>query len=192
MRLGTVPTAFLGNGIVEAVTLADGSRLPADVVVEAVGCRPNVEWLAGNGLDLGDGIRCDAHLRVEGRPDVVACGDLARFPNALFDDVPRRVEHWTMVTDTARRAGTSLGRWLTGQDDDPATFAPVPSFWSDQHDFRLQSFGTLEGEGVRILEGDLDGEVAVGYHRDGELVGVVMIGLTSRYLHYRQLAATIR
>ena len=94
---------------VTGVRLADGTELAADVVVEAVGCAPNVEWLDGNGLDLRDGVVCDNHLRVEGRPDVVACGDIAKFPNLLFDDVPRRVEHWTMVTDTAKKAGHSLG-----------------------------------------------------------------------------------
>lgn len=191
LHLGTVPIECLGDGAVEAVVLADGSRLPADVVVEAVGCQPNVEWLAGNGMDLSDGLRCDAQLRVEGRPDIVACGDLARFPNALCDDVPRRVEHWTMVTDTARRAGTTLGRWLTGQDDDPSPFAPIPAFWSDQYEIRLQSFGAVDlGDAdIRVLEGDLDGEVAVGYHRDGDLVGVVLVGLAGRHPHYRQLIA---
>ncbi|HEX3589316.1 MAG TPA: FAD/NAD(P)-binding oxidoreductase [Pseudonocardiaceae bacterium] len=185
-HLGTVPAEFLGQATVEAVVLADGTRLAADIVIEAVGCVPNVAWLAGNGLDLSDGLECDGRLRVQGRPDVVACGDLARFPNALFDDVPRRVEHWTMVTDTARRAGASLGRSLTGEDDGPA-FAPVPTFWSDQYGERLQSFGAVDiGAGdVRVLEGNPDGEVAVGYHRDGELVGVVLLGMGGRYGHYR-------
>jgi 3-phenylpropionate/trans-cinnamate dioxygenase ferredoxin reductase component len=119
---------------------------------------------------------------------------VARFPNPLYDGVPRRAEHWTMVTETARRAGTSLGRRLSGQDEDPATFSPIPYFWSDQYDFRLQSFGdvALGGADIRVLEGDLDDEVAVGYHRDGNVVGVVLIGLNSRFPHYRRLAATIR
>uniref|UniRef100_UPI0032968AEF FAD-dependent oxidoreductase n=1 Tax=Salmonella enterica TaxID=28901 RepID=UPI0032968AEF len=80
-------------GRLVGVTLDDGSELDADVVVEAVGSVPNTEWLERNGLDLDDGVLCDNHLRVEGRPDVVAVGDVARFPNPLFDDVPRRVEH---------------------------------------------------------------------------------------------------
>lgn len=187
-HLGTVPAEFAGRDTVAAVVLADGTRLAADIVIEAVGCVPNVAWLAGNGLDLNDGLECDGRLRVQGRPDVVACGDLARFPNALFDDVPRRVEHWTMVIDTARRAGASLGRSLIGEDDGPAAFAPVPTFWSDQYGERLQSFGAVDvGAGdIRVLEGDPDGEVAVGYHRDGELVGVVLLGMGERYAHYRR------
>ncbi len=187
-HLGRLPVAFEGDARVAAVVLDDGTRLPADAVVEAVGCAPNVEWLDENGLDLGDGVLCDNALRVEGRPDVVACGDLARFPNPLFDALPRRVEHWGMVTDTAKRAGSTLGRHLTGQEPDADPFTPVPTFWSDQYDRRIQSFGAvgLGAEDVRVLEGDPDDEVAVGYHREGELVGVALVGLRSRHLHYRQ------
>jgi NADPH-dependent 2,4-dienoyl-CoA reductase/sulfur reductase-like enzyme len=194
-HLGTVPVEYTGADRVEGVVLADGTTLAADAVVEAVGCVPNTEWLADNdiaGLDLSDGVLCDGLMRVAGRDDVVACGDVARFPNALFDDVPRRVEHWTMASDSARKAGTTLGRRLAGEPRDDTPFAPVPSFWSDQYDLRLQSFGAVElgGDDVRVLEGDPDGdEVAVGYHRDDRLVGVVLIGLASRYGHYRAVIA---
>ena len=187
-HLGTVPTAFEGTDRVTKVHLANGTALAADVVIEAVGCTPNTQWLDGNGLDLTDGLLCDNHLRVEGRPDMVACGDIARFPNPLFDDVPRRVEHWTMVTDTAKRAGATLGAHLSGTGIDEHPFAPIPSFWSDQYDLRIQSFGAVGlGDDVRVLEGDLDDDVVVGYHRDGRLVGVVLIGLPNRYQHYRAL-----
>ncbi|RFS84450.1 FAD-dependent oxidoreductase [Actinomadura spongiicola] len=188
-HLGVVPVEVHGGERGTSLLLSDGTVLPADLVVEAVGCTPNTEWLDGNGLDLADGVLCDNHLRVEGRPDVVACGDIARFPNPLFDGVPRRVEHWAMVTETARRAGRTLGDSLTGRAPDTAPFTPVPSFWSDQYDMRIQSFGSLDlGAGdVRVLEGDLDEEVAVGYHRDGRLTGVVLIGLRAQYMRYRAL-----
>lgn len=190
-HLGTVPIGFGGTDRVTSVQLGDGTELAADLVIEAVGCAPNTQWLDGNGLDLRDGVLCDNLLRVEGRPDVVACGDVASFPNLLFDTVPRRVEHWTMVTETAKRAGNTLGRHLIGAEPDPEPFAPIPSFWSDQYDLRIQSFGAvgLGGGDVQVLEGDLDDEVAMGYHRDGRLVGVVLIGLAGRYQQYRALVA---
>ena len=191
-HLGTVPTEFRGEDRVTSVLLQDGTELPADVVVEAVGCTPNTDWLADNDLDLTNGVLCDNRMRVPGHPEVVACGDIARFPNLLFDEVPRRVEHWTMVTDTAKKAGNSLGRHLTGAAPDGTPFAPVPSFWSDQYNLRLQSFGApdLGADDVRILEGDLDTEVAVGYHDQDRLVGVAMIGLTARHAHYRTRIST--
>ena len=197
-HLGLVPIEFRGVSGESAdrvafVLLSDGTELAADVVVEAVGAMPNTEWLDGNGLDLNDGVVCDGQLRVEGRPDVMACGDIAKFPNPLFDDVPRRTEHWTMVTDTAKKAGHTLGAHLTAASADETPFLPVPSFWSDQYDLRIQSFGAvgLGGEDVRVLEGDLGGEVAMGYHRDGALVGVVLIGMGGRQLAYRNRIAEL-
>ncbi|MEV5840704.1 FAD-dependent oxidoreductase [Streptomyces sp. NPDC051985] len=171
--LGTGVAGFAGDDRVTGVVLGDGSVLPADVVVESVGSVANTEWLDGNGLDLTDGVLTDAYLRVGGRPDVVAVGDVARFPNARYDGVPRRVEHWSIPTDTAKHAARTLVRAA-----EPAPFAPLPTFWSDQHDFRLQSFGApgLGQDDVRILDGDPDGDVLVGYHRDGRLVGVVALG----------------
>ncbi|MFK0286119.1 NAD(P)/FAD-dependent oxidoreductase [Streptomyces sp. NPDC090499] len=171
--LGTGVTGFAGEDRVTGVELSDGSVLPADVVVESVGSVANTEWLDGNGLDLTDGVRTDACLRAGGRPDVVAVGDVARFPNARYDGVPRRVEHWSIPTDTAKHAARTLVA-----DADPAPFAPLPTFWSDQHDFRLQSFGApvLGKEDVRVLDGDPEGDVLVGYHHGGRLVGVVALG----------------
>ncbi|MER5453040.1 FAD/NAD(P)-binding oxidoreductase [Streptomyces sp. NPDC002766] len=176
--LGTGVTGFEGDDRVTGVALADGTVLAADVVVESVGSVANTEWLDGNGLDLTDGVLTDEHLRVGGRPDVIAVGDVARFPNARYDGVPRRVEHWSIPTDTAKHAARLLAAHLNGTEADLAPFAPLPTFWSDQHDFRLQSFGApaLGKEDVRVLEGDLDGDVLVGYHVAGRLVGVVALG----------------
>jgi NADPH-dependent 2,4-dienoyl-CoA reductase/sulfur reductase-like enzyme len=178
------------------VELNDGTELGVDVVVEAVGSSPNVGWLDGNGLDLSDGVLCDAGLRPVG-PDgpiatAVVVGDIARFPNPLFDDVPRRVEHWNIPTETAKRAARVL---IAGIEDQPTDelppFRPMPAFWSDQYELRLQSFGLpgLGGDDIRVLEGDLADEVVMGYHRDGILVGVVMLGLIRRSAHYRDLIA---
>ncbi|MFF8001173.1 FAD-dependent oxidoreductase [Streptomyces sp. NPDC007917] len=176
--LDTGVSGFEGEDRVTGVVLSDGSVLPADVVVESVGSVANVEWLEGNGLDLSDGVLTCEQLRVGGRPEVVAVGDVARFPNARYDGVPRRVEHWSIPTDTAKHAAKALVVHLTGTDGDLVPFAPLPTFWSDQHDFRLQSFGApvLGKDDVRILDGDPDGDVLVGYHTGGRLVGVVALG----------------
>ncbi|MFE5917233.1 NAD(P)/FAD-dependent oxidoreductase [Streptomyces sp. NPDC056468] len=176
--LGTGVAAFEGEDRVTGVVLSDGTVLPADVVVESVGSVANVEWLQGNDLDLSDGVLTCERLRVGGRPDVVAVGDVARFPNARYDGVPRRVEHWSIPTDTAKHAAKALVAHLTADEGELVPFAPLPTFWSDQHDFRLQSFGApvLGLDDVRVLDGDLDGDVLVGYHADDRLVGVVALG----------------
>ncbi|WP_328444395.1 FAD-dependent oxidoreductase [Streptomyces sp. NBC_00386] len=176
--LGTGVAGFQGDQRVTGVVLGDGTVLAADVVVESVGSVANTEWLDGNGLDLSDGVLTDEYLRVGGRPEVVAVGDVARFPNARYDGVPRRVEHWSIPTDTAKHAAKVLAAHLDGAEAELGPFAPLPTFWSDQHEFRLQSFGSplLGKDDVRILEGDPDGDVVVGYHTGDLLVGVVALG----------------
>lgn len=185
--LGRTVRRFLGEETATGAELSDATVVHADVIVEAVGSVPNTEWLAGNGLDLSDGVLCDNALRAA--PGLVAVGDVARFPNPRYDEVPRRVEHWSIPTDTARRAAVTLLADLGLAGPDPTPFTPLPSFWSDQYDLRVQSFGApgLGAGDVRILEGDPDGEVVAGYHRDGVLVGVVMIGMAAAVPRYRSL-----
>jgi NADPH-dependent 2,4-dienoyl-CoA reductase/sulfur reductase-like enzyme len=179
---GVGVVAFTGAARATGVRLADGRDLPADVVVESVGSVCNTEWLEGRpALDLTDGVLCTNSLEVVGASGVVAVGDVARFPNPLFDEVPRRVEHWSIPTDTARRAAPTLLALLRGEAPDPTPFTPVPSFWSDQLDLRLQSFGSPAlADEARLVEGDPNGltdGVLVTYHRDGEHVGTVALNL---------------
>ncbi len=180
----------LGVGVAEfhadGVTLSDDTRLTADVVIEAVGSLPNVEWLDGNGLDLSDGVLTGNLLRAVGTDvPVVAVGDIARFPNPLFDDVPRRVEHWNMPTETGKRAGLTLGAMLRGESPE-GEFRPMPSFWSDQYDYSLQSYG-MPGLGQPVLvEGAWGVDCIVEYRRDDELMGVVGVNRTAEVTRYRK------
>ena len=194
-RLGESLTGFTGADTARGVRLPDGFRdgavLPADVIVEAVGSAPNVDWLDGNGLDLSDGVLCDNALRAvgapAGAPPVVAVGDVARFPNPLFGPRPARIEHWSVPGETARRAARTVAAELGVAEPDDLPFMPVPTFWSDQYDFRVQSVGRpdLGLADVRVLaagsDGEHAGEVVLGYHRDGRLVGVAgLVGLPGR------------
>ncbi len=198
-RLGVGVEELLGADRVSGVRLSDGDVLGASVVVEAVGSLCNTEWLAGNDLDLSDGVLTDAALRAL-RHDgtavggVHAVGDIARFPNAGFDNVARRVEHWSLPTDTGRHAGALLASYLTGGGYPEATagrFAPVPSFWSDLFEMRLQSFGMIGlGKRVEVVEGSLDGPFVAAYHgtvdnRTDVLMGVVSLDMTPAAMSYR-------
>ncbi|MGW6054995.1 NAD(P)/FAD-dependent oxidoreductase [Streptomyces sp. NPDC055189] len=207
-RMGRLVAELTAGGAV----LDDGSACAADVVIEAVGSLPNVEWLGvsqraagqdAGGLDLTDGILCDAHLRIGGLAHAVAVGDVARFPNPRYGTLARRVEHWSMPSDCARHAarvlvaglgdgtgtGVGVGVGAGGSGDGGhslAPFAPLPSFWSDQFDVRVQSFGLPGvGEEVRLLAGEPDAgdgkgeaDVVYGYYREDRMVGVVALGGT--------------
>jgi hypothetical protein len=93
--------------------LDDGTEIGVDVVVEAVGSAPNVAGWTGTASTSPTACSATPGLRPIG-PDgplvtsAVAVGDIARFPNPLFDDVPRRVEHWNIPTETAKRAARVL------------------------------------------------------------------------------------
>ena len=197
-------TFHLGQGVSEfhadGVTLADGTRLSADVVIEAVGSVPNVEWLHGNDLDLVDGVLTDNLMRVvqpakgdgsagttAGPTDVpvVAVGDIARFPNPRFDDVPRRIEHWNLPTETGKRAGQTLGALLKGEEP-TGDFRPMPAFWSDQYDFSLQSYGEPALGTPTLVDGEWSGDCIVEYLRDGDVIGVVGVNRTKDLMHYRK------
>ncbi|ODA66171.1 Nitrite reductase [NAD(P)H] [Methyloligella halotolerans] len=68
--------AIIGKGKAEAVELADGSTIDADLVVMAAGIRPNA-WLAKQaGLEMGRGIVVDHGMRTED-PDILAIGECA-------------------------------------------------------------------------------------------------------------------
>lgn len=187
---GVVVSDEPGGGIVPGGPISAGSALagavlPADIVIEAVGSVPNTEWLAGTGLDISDGVLVDNSLAVPPGSGLsgallVAVGDIARFPNPLFDDVPRRVEHWSMPADTARRAAGTLVARLSGEGTH-GPFSPIPSFWSDQGALQLQSFGSPAlADDIRIAEGD-PGDPEAGllaqYYRGGRYVGGVGINL---------------
>lgn len=162
------------------VILDDGQALEADLIVEALGSHPNVEWLEGSGADLTNGVLCDTRLIATGAEGLLAVGDVARFANPLFGSEPRRVEHWCVPGQTARRAAETIAAREAGHDPAPG-FAPMPSFWSDQHGMRLQSFGAPAlADSAEVIEGDLTrvGEAAIiiEYHRASRPVAVLGLG----------------
>lgn len=198
-RLGHTITGLVGSSRLEGVVLDDGAVVPAEVLIEAIGSDCNSEWLAGTGIDCTDGVLADAAMRAVSadgtvHDDVYVVGDIARFPNAMFDDVARRVEHWNIPTDTGKRAGAVLAAWLASPGAFSAAvgapFAPMPAFWSNQFEVALQAYG-LPGlaDDIRLLEGSLASEAVVGYYRGDRMVGVVGLGMKAALLPYRKVIA---
>lgn len=135
LRCGHAPVRLIGRDRVRGVELDDGTVLPADVVLVAVGARPRTERLDGAGLRLDDGVRCDAAGRT-GVPGVFAVGDCARWSGP--DGAPRH-EHWTSAVEQAGVAArTLLGAPAAGP-------ARPPYVWSDLLGVRLQVAGSLAG-----------------------------------------------
>ncbi|AJC60852.1 FAD-dependent oxidoreductase [Streptomyces sp. 769] len=154
-----------GGGRVTGVELADGSGLPADVVVLALGSTPATDWLTGSGLTLANGVVCDALCRAA--PGIYAAGDVASWHNPRFG-TRMRLEHRMNATEQAMAAaGNLLG--------DAQPFAPVPYFWTDQYDTKIQAYGIFPPDAeLRIVDGDpADGHFTAAYGRRGVVVGVL-------------------
>lgn len=187
-HLGQTIDGFSGTDRVQSISLSDGTELPADVVIEAVGSVANTEWLRGNDLDLSDGLLTDSAMQVHtALAPLVAVGDLARHPNGLFGEVPRRIEHWNIPTETAKRAGPTLAALLRGDEPDRSPFLAMPAFWSDQYEFTLQSFG-MPGiaDRTEVVSGAVDEPCIVEYSDASGLVGVVGVDRTSEVAKYRK------
>lgn len=172
-----------GAGTVESVSLADGTHLPADIVLVSIGSVPAVDWLASSGLDTARGVPCDRTCAVRGTTGVVAAGDVAHWYNPLYQRHVR-VEHWT----NAIEQGTYAARRLLGKHD-PEGFASAPYFWSDQYGMRLQSVGSTTGyDETEILSRNGE-KLLVAYGRQGKLICVAGLDMGTTVMSYRHLVS---
>jgi NADPH-dependent 2,4-dienoyl-CoA reductase/sulfur reductase-like enzyme len=185
LRTDVQVEAIEGDARVERVRLGDGSTIDADVVVVGVGVVPNTDWLARSGLAIDNGIVCDATCLAA--PGVVAAGDVARWPNPLFDDQLMRLEHWTNATEQ----GVHAARRLLANDEDAAPFAPVPFVWSDQYDRKIQTVGVVSADAeVHVAHGSYaERQFVALFGRAGRVVGALGFNRPRQVMQYRKLIA---
>ncbi len=155
------------GGRVTGVTLSDGRREEADVVLIAIGIDPNLDVPRALGLPIHKGgVRVDEGLRAA---DGVYCaGDIALHPHPLLGE-SIRVEHWEVAKHHGRGIATSIA----------SGYAPVtrlPYFWSDQYDVSLEYRGHASGHDRAIWRGDKEAlHFSVFYIRDGRIHAVLSI-----------------
>jgi 3-phenylpropionate/trans-cinnamate dioxygenase ferredoxin reductase subunit len=184
LRLGVGVEGFDGHRRVERVRLSDGSGVDADVVVVGVGVRPNVEWLQDSGLSIDNGVLCDPTCLAA--PGVVAAGDIAHWPNPTFG-CSMRVEHWENAQAQGEHAARTLVTWLDGRPGEP--YAPVPWFWSDQYDRKIQLAGVAgPDDEVEVVDGSISERQFVAlYGRQGRLVGALGMNRPRPIVKFRRL-----
>ncbi|MBS1879549.1 MAG: FAD-dependent oxidoreductase [Actinobacteria bacterium] len=163
-------------------TLDEGTTIAASLAVVAVGAAPNVGWLEGSGLELENGVVCDAELRAVGVEDVYAAGDVARWPNPLFAGRPMRIEHWANAIEQGDAVGAAV---LAGADAEP--FVSLPSVWSDHFGTRLQVVGLPAlADSFELAAGEVGaGEFAALALFDGNPVGAVSYGMRREFAKLR-------
>ena len=160
---GVHVTDIKGSSRAEQVVLSDGTSLDADLVVVGIGVDPETGWLADSGLELANGLVCDATLSA-GRPGVYGAGDIVRWFNPSSCRLVR-LENWTSAAEQGRVAGRNAVR-----PSDAETYATVPYVWSDQYDKRLQFVGDAAADEVLTTHDSADEGSHLTLYRVGELL----------------------
>jgi 3-phenylpropionate/trans-cinnamate dioxygenase ferredoxin reductase subunit len=171
-----------GRDRVAAVRLTDGSVVDADVVVVGVGVAPNTAWLEGSGLAVDDGLICDAACLAA--PRIVAAGDVARWPHPTLGEI--RIEHWDNAQEQGVHAARTLLADLAGGTGEP--FAPVPYFWSDQYDRKIQVTGRAGPDcQIEVVAGSVDDRRFVAlYGKDDRIAAVLGMNMPAKAMAWRQ------
>jgi 3-phenylpropionate/trans-cinnamate dioxygenase ferredoxin reductase subunit len=152
------------DGAVSAVITESGERLPADVVVLAVGVAPETGLALTAGVEVDNGIVTDASLRTS-VPDIYAAGDVA---NALhpFTGEHYRSEHWS----NALNGGKVAAKAMLGQD---AVLSTIPYFYTDQFEVSMEysGFPALAAGAEPVIRGSLERKEFIAFwQRDFRVV----------------------
>ncbi|MDX3529080.1 FAD-dependent oxidoreductase [Streptomyces sp. ID05-39B] len=155
------------DGRANGVLLADGSRIEADAVIVGIGITPNTQLAEAAGLETGNGVRVDAHLR-SSHHDIYAAGDVANAFHPLLG-TPIRVEHWANALNQPQTAAKAM----LGQD---VSYDRVPYFFTDQYDLGMEYTGYVEPGGYDqvVFRGRIDTREFIAFWLSG---GRVLAGM---------------
>jgi NADPH-dependent 2,4-dienoyl-CoA reductase/sulfur reductase-like enzyme/nitrite reductase/ring-hydroxylating ferredoxin subunit len=161
-HLNTKPQAIGAD----AVTLENGERIPADLVVIGVGVRPAVQLAQQAGLAIDNGVLVDAYLETN-VPGIYAAGDNARYLDPRGERV--RIEHWAV----AQWQGQTAARNMLGRRQ---RYTAVPFFWSAHYDVTLNYVGHAERWDRIEIDGNIqDHDCTLRYLADGKVLAVLTI-----------------
>ncbi|MCP5144266.1 MAG: FAD-dependent oxidoreductase [Gammaproteobacteria bacterium] len=181
IRLSASVAGLRGSDRVTAVELGDGEVLAADIVVAGIGVLPNDELARDAGIACDNGILVDEYA-VTSAPEVLAAGDCASHPNAIYG-YRLRLESVQNAADQARTAAaTMVGR--------SQPYVAVPWFWSDQYDLKLQMAGLSQRHDAFVVRGDpASRKFAVCYFKDDALIAMDTINRPADHMIARKVLA---
>jgi NADPH-dependent 2,4-dienoyl-CoA reductase/sulfur reductase-like enzyme len=165
----------------DSVRLSDGSSVPADLVVVAIGAAPRLGLAEAAGLDVDGGVLVDAALRTSDA-HVLAAGDIAAHDHPVLGR-RIRVEHW----DNAIQQGKAAARTMLGGDE---PYSGLPYFFTDQYDLGMEYVGHVPpGADVQVaVRGDLAGlDASVLWHEGGTVLAGMHVNQWDRTDQLRTL-----
>jgi 3-phenylpropionate/trans-cinnamate dioxygenase ferredoxin reductase subunit len=172
--------SFVGTDRVRAIRTKSGREIECGVVVIGAGVHPETMLAERAGLEVDDGIVCDAKLEtsVEG---IFAAGDVCSYDSVVHER-RLRVEHW----DVSLQQGQHAAKGLMG-DEEP--YRAVPYFFSDLSDWAsLEYVGPAERWDELVWRGDRDsGEFLVWYLDAGKVAAALSVGRSEDLEHARRL-----
>jgi 3-phenylpropionate/trans-cinnamate dioxygenase ferredoxin reductase subunit len=166
-----------------AVLLADGSSIPADLVIVGVGVTPATELAASAGLSVDNGVLVSASLQTS-HAEIFACGDVANWAHPLLG-TRVRVEHW----ENARQSGQAAGRAMLGL---PVSYDWIPYFFTDQYDLGMEYSGWVapgEYDSVVFRGSVRTREFLAFWVRDGRVVAGMNVNIWDVHDDIRALIA---
>jgi 3-phenylpropionate/trans-cinnamate dioxygenase ferredoxin reductase component len=132
----------------------DVRRLDPDLVVVAVGCEPNTEWLRAAGLGGARGVPVDDRCRAAAR--ITAAGDVACAPSTAGLPIAR-TPHWASAVAQGQVAAAALVR-----GDDAPALSHQPYFWTEAFGMEIKVAGHPPAIGEpRVVDGSLEDGTAL-------------------------------
>ncbi|MFN4102232.1 MAG: NAD(P)/FAD-dependent oxidoreductase [Pararhodobacter sp.] len=167
------------DGAVSAAVLADGTSLPADLVLAGIGILPNEELAKDAGIACSNGILTDRDAR-SSDPRVFAAGDCAARPLVHYGRTGRLESVHNAIEQGKLAAAAILGQPRPAED--------CPWFWSDQYDLKLQIAGLSTGHDQIIVRGDPTArKFAAFYLKAGTLIAVDAVNSPPEFLASKKL-----
>ncbi len=183
VRTGARLASLAGtDGKVAAAMLADGTELPADMVLVGIGILPNVELAKEAGIACSNGILTDRDARTND-PRVFAAGDCAARPLVHYGRQGRLESVHNAIEQGKLAAAAIMGKPRPPED--------CPWFWSDQYDLKLQIAGLSQDYDTTVVRGDIEArKFAVFYLQNGKLIAVDAINSPPEFLASKKLIMT--
>ncbi len=180
LRVGAEVNRIMGESSVTGVKVGD-EVIEADLVLIAAGLSPNVALAEAAGLDVNDGIEVDEAARTSD-PHIYAVGDVARFTLPRYGRSVRLESVHNAIEQAKAAARAILG------EGEP--YDPVPWFWSDQYELKLQIAGLIEGADTLVRRGDPEeGKFALFHLKDGALIACEAVNSAPEFMAAQRMIA---